>query len=378
MPSGRASFVVQYKTAQGATRRMVVSQIGAMTPDEARKLARLRLAEVEQGRDPSAARHETRAAKTVSELCADYLDAARARTVLTRFKRPKAPSTILNDESRILRHIIPLIGGKIASELTRADVQNMVGDITKGKTAAIVKTKPRGVSKVRGGAVIAARTVELLGGIYTWAEEAGFVSGENPTRRIKKQKGEANDRVLSRGELAALGRAIDSMDGRYPQACAALRLIALTGLRREEACGLRWREIDWEGSCLRLENTKTGRSTRPIGEAAVKHLKSLTKFHDAWVFPNRDWTGSADLKKSIAAIFDKAGLIDARSHDMRRTWATFAAELEYGDATIGELIGHARRGVTAVHYIRRPDAALVAAATRVAESIASAMDSANG
>jgi len=43
-------------------------------------------------------------------------------------------------------------------------------------------------------------------------------------------------------------------------AVAAVRLIALTGLRREEACALRWGEIDDAGCCLRLEATKTGRS----------------------------------------------------------------------------------------------------------------------
>ena len=51
-PSGRASYIIQYKNTHGATRRMVVGQIGALAPDEARKQARARLAEVEQGRDP--------------------------------------------------------------------------------------------------------------------------------------------------------------------------------------------------------------------------------------------------------------------------------------------------------------------------------------
>jgi integrase len=156
-------------------------------------------------------------------------------------------------------------------------------------------------------------------------------------------------------------------------ACAAVRLCALTGLRREEACGLRWREIDQDGSCLRLSASKTGRSTRPLGKTASDHLRSLPKLHDVFVFPNRSGSGSADLKKAGAALFDEAGLTDARSHDLRRTFASIAAELGYGDATIAELLGHARRGVTARHYIRRPDAALIAAADRVADRIAGMM-----
>jgi integrase len=100
----------------------------------------------------------------------------------------------------------------------------------------------------------------------------------------------------------------------------------------------------------------------------------LPRGQSEWVFPTRDGSGSADLKKSIASIFDAAGLTDARSHDLRRTFATFEAEEGYSDATIAELLGHARRGVTARHYIRRPDAALIAAADRVADRIAGMMD----
>src|SRR5204862_4379714 len=88
-----------------------------------------------------------------------------------------------------------------------------------------------------------------------------------------------------------------------------------------------------------------------------------------WVFPNRTSTGRAELKSSIAALFDGAGIKDARSHDLRRTFGSVAADEGYSDATVGELLGHSRRGVTQRHYIRRPDSALIAAAERVSERI---------
>ena len=375
MKSGRMSFIVQYKTPQGATRRMVIGQVGALTPDQARKLAKARLAEVEQGRDPSAQRHEARAALTVNELCGQYLEAARAGLVLTRFRKPKRPRTIYDDEGRVLRHIKPLIGNLVAANppLTAAVVQRMADAIAAGKTAGTFKTKSRGVAKVAGGAAAAARTVELLGGIWSWASRRGLVSGPNPARGVEKHKGDAKERFLSPDELARLGAVLREQEATQPAAVAALRLIAFTGLRREEACGLRWREIDATMGCLRLEATKTGRSMRPIGQPALRLLEALPRGASEWVFPNRDDTGSADLKKRVAELFDKAGLADARAHDLRRSFATVAADEGYGDATIGELLGHARRGVTAVHYIRRPDAALIAAADRVAERIAAAM-----
>ena len=163
-----------------------------------------------------------------------------------------------------------------------------------------------------------------------------------------------------------------------PAAVNAIRLIALTGARREEIRALRWREIDAATGCLRLEDTKTGRSIRPLGKEALRLLADLPRGAGEFVFPNADGTGSADLKKRIAAIFNEAGLQDVRAQTLRRTFASVAADGGYGDATIGELLGHARRGVTARHYIRRPDAALLAAADKTADRIARAMEGSKG
>jgi integrase len=373
-PSGAGAFIVQYRTPQGRTRRFAFAKIGTLAPEEARTKARRLLAEVQDGKDPSRARHEVREALTVARLCSLYMDAARAGLVTTRFRKPKSPSTVAIDEGRVLRHIVPLIGSRIASDVSRADVQRMADAIAAGKTAGTAKTKVRGLARVKGGAGTAARVVELFGGVWTWAEKRELVTGANPARGVDLQRGRTKDRVLTKGELARLGVSIKEHAGRTPLACAALKLIALTGLRREEACGLRWREIDVEGQCLRLEATKTGRSSRPIGGKAIEQLLALPRIQGEFVFPGRTGNSSADLKKSIASIFDAAGLKDARSHDLRRTFASTAAELSYGDATIAELIGHSRRGVTERHYVRRPDAVLVAAATRVAQVISDALD----
>jgi integrase len=370
-PSGAAYFLIQYRNDQGKTRRLVIGRVGAVTPDEARAKARRLLVQTDDGRDPSAERHDAREALTVAELCAQYLDAADAGLVLTRFGRPKRPSTIINDKSRIARHVLPLIGRLPAQSLTRQVVQRMSDDIAQGKTSTTIKTGRRGKAVVEGGAPCAARVVELLGGIWTWVERRGLISGQSPIRGVEKRKG---DRFLSPAELARLGETLRAAEADRPMAAAALRLLAVTGLRREEAVGLRWSEIDAASSCLRLEATKTGRAARPIGKAALDVIAALPLLDETYCFPKQSGAGSADLKKAIGLIFDAAGLRDVRSHDLRRTFASVAADEGYSDATIAELLGHARRGVTARHYIRRPDAALVAAADKVAARIAAAMD----
>lgn len=371
-PSGVASFFVRYRLP-GANRqgRHTFARFGVRTIKEARTEARRLLA---NGGDHSARRREAREALTVAELCEKYLEAARAGLVITRFGRPKRASTVAIDGGRVSRHIVPLLGSNMATKLSRADVQRMADAIAAGKTAGTFKTKARGKAVVEGGAGTAARVVELLGGIWTWAERRELVGGPNPARGVEKRRSMMKDRSLSKSEPEGLGEALTACSERWPMACATIRLCALTGLRREEAVGLLRCEIDLDGSCLRLCDTKTGRSTRAIGKAAAEHLHSIPKLHDEWLFPNRSGDGRADLKKQIAAIFDAAGSKDARSHDLRRTFASVAAELGYSDATIAELLGHARRGVAERHYVRRADAVLIEAATRTAQIIANALD----
>src|SRR3984893_2324748 len=294
-PSGRKVFVAQVRVGR-SQRRVTIGTFGAFTVEQARKRAEEVLRAAAEGRDPQREKADARAAITVAELCDEYLTAARAGLVMTRFRRPKRPATVAIDEGRVSRHIVPLIGKKPARDLRRADVQRMADAIAQGKTAGTFKGKPRGRAVVTGGAGTAARVVELLGGIWGWAEKRDLVPGPSPTRGVETARGEAKDRVLSSDELQALGTALDENAPRLPMATSALRLIAFTGLRREEACALKWGEIDAAGSLLRLEASKTGRSTRPLGKTARDLLGSLPRLSDQWVFPNRSNTGSAELQ----------------------------------------------------------------------------------
>ena len=267
------------------------------------------------------------------------------------------------------RHIVPLIGSTLARDLTRADVQRMVDQITQGRTKGVHKGRRFGKAIVKGGGSTAARAASLLGGIYTWGERRGLVAIYNPVRGVETARYLPRDRVCSTSELRALGHVLEDQQTSLSAATAALRIIALTGLRREEAVGLKWSEIDEGGHCLRLSATKTGKSVRPVGTPVLALLRSLPHRSDTWVFPNETNTGSAELKKPIASLFNQAGLMDARSHDLRRTFASAAADEGYSDATIAALLGHSQRSITARHYIRRPDEALIAAAERTCSRI---------
>jgi integrase len=370
-------FVVQVRAGpRRGTQRHKIGEYGPFTVEQARERAEAIVRAVRDGRNPRQEKVDANAfrALTVSDLCDKYMEAARAGLVKTRFGRAKRSSTITFDQGRIDRHIKPILGKLAAQEVTARDVQAMVDEIALGKTAGVFKGKPRGKAVVTGGAGTAARIAGLLGGIYTWAKRRGLVDGPNPAHGIEKIATNSRDRVLSPDDLKRLGVALVDAEALHPAAAKVIRLIAATGLRRSEATSLRWSEVDEASQCLRLEGTKTGRSNRPISRLAMEIVRTQKGKSEKLVFPARNDKAGAHLKKQIAGIFDRAELHDARSHDLRRTFATVAADEGYSDATIGELLGHARRGVTARHYIRRPDAALVAAADRVSARIADALN----
>ena len=116
--SGAASYLVQYRTKEGRTRRLVLGRVGILTPDQARAQAADKLRQVALVGDPSADRHVAREALTVSELGELYLREGPAE------KPNKKPSTWATDRSNITRHIQPLLGRKIAKSLTQQRSQN--------------------------------------------------------------------------------------------------------------------------------------------------------------------------------------------------------------------------------------------------------------
>ncbi len=374
-PADIRAFLVDYRSDAGVRSRIVIGRLGVLTPEQARARAREVLADVAKGGDPGRKRREAKEQITVAEICDLYMTEARAGRLVTRFKRPKSSSTVEIDEGRVSRHIVPLIGGKATALLTRGDIQRMHDAISAGKTAAVIKTKARGKAIVRGGAGNARRIVGFLGGVLTWAIDRELIPGPNPVTRIRMRSDATKDRTLTADELARLGEVLRASEARHPQAVAVIRLIALTGLRFGEGVRLEWSEIDADGSALRLSKSKTGASRRPIGKPALDHLRGLLALHERFVFPNSARSGPAELRHLVAELFDAAGLHDARAHDLRRTFASIAADvLGYADSTVAELLGHAQRGVTARHYIRRIDASLIAAATATASIVANALE----
>lgn len=374
--SGRRSYLVQYR-ANGRSRRATIGLHGALTADEARREAKALLGQVARGEDPAEERATRRASMTITELCDRYLEAADKGLIMGKRGFAKKASTLYVDRGRIERHIKPLLGKRLVADLTQPDVQRFVREVQTGKTAGVIKTGFRGKAVVEGGPGTAARTVGLLGGILTFAISEQIITA-NAAAGVKRPADKKRKRRLSPEEYAALGKALlaaeDDGSERW-QAVAGIRLLALTGCRLGEIVRLRWSEVDAAGSCLRLEETKEGASVRPLGRAAAAVLERLHRVPGSpYVLPAARGCGAfTSLPDALERIAARAGLEGVTAHTLRHSFASTAGDLGYSDSTIGAMLGHAGHGVTS-RYIHHLDAVLIAAADRVAEVIAQAIN----
>lgn len=365
-PTGVKTYLVQYRNADGLTRRLVLGKHGVLTPELARKMAVQKLAAVAGGEDPSAERHALRAGLTVAEVCDWYLEEARAGRLLGRSRRPIKASTLRSDEGRIKHHIKPLLGGRAVRTLTLADIERMQADVARGKTAKPRKGGRGGVMKA--GAGVAGRTVATLRAVFGHAKRLQVIAA-NPALGVRQAASEKRTRRLSEEEIVALGRAMRESEafGEHPVGLACVRLMLLTGFRRMEVLGLRFEWV--ERQCIRFPDTKSGPQTRAIGQTAYHLIQAQRASTDqAHVFPSdRVDSHFIGATKVLARLCAMAGVEVVTPHTLRHTFASVAADLGFSELTIAGLLGHAAMGVTQ-RYIHL-DKALVVAADQVSAHI---------
>uniref|UniRef100_UPI0035692ADC tyrosine-type recombinase/integrase n=1 Tax=Sneathiella sp. TaxID=1964365 RepID=UPI0035692ADC len=296
---------------------------------------------VAHGEDPATAKQAEKMVLTVAQLCDRYLEHGAAT---------KKASTLATDRGRIERHIKPLLGRMRVPDVKRSDVTRFLQDVAAGKTAVDVKTKARGRAIVRGGKGTATRTVGLLGGIFSFAIESGWIS-ENPVRGVKRYRDNRNERFLDAAELTKLGAALDAAEvkAENPYALAIIRLLVLTGARKGEIESVRWSEVDWQYCYLRLSDSKTGQKLVMLNGAALEVLKAVPRQNaSGFVFPATRSEGYyAGTSKVWRRIRHDAGLAGVRLHDLRHSFASMAVSGGASLPVIGALLGHRDDSTTA-------------------------------
>jgi integrase len=146
-----------------------------------------------------------------------------------------------------------------------------------------------------------------------------------------------------------------------------------------EVTRLKWAEVDLSGHALRLSDSKTGKSVRPIGGAALKILAELPRSCD-YVFPATRLSNApyGSLPKAWGRVIALAKNEEANPlegltpHGLRHAFASVGGDLGLSEITIAALIGHASASVTG-RYIHALDSALIAMADKVCQEIETQM-----
>ena len=297
-PSGRKVWIVQARI-DGRSRRMVVAHYGEMKLAQARRRARAMLERIRAGDNPADDIQREKRTPTVREFADEYLRRCDP------YWKPSGRKTV---RIYLKARILPAFGRIPVDGVGPEDVAAWFDAASRDKPGA------------------ANRAFEILRSMMFRAEECGFRErGTNPCIGIRKNPRRNVARFLDTRELARLGQALDAHEARWPEAVAAIRLLALTGCRRGEVLDLHWRDIG-DGALI-LPDSKTGPRTVRLGEAAQAVVDALpgSRDLDAFLFPKN--AGQASPSNIVAcwrAVCNDAKLGRLRLHDLRHTAASHA------------------------------------------------------
>ena len=329
--SGKRVWVVQYDAAGGITRRITLGPIEALPLGKARKIARDIFAQTRLGLDPAAtkakARNEAqaRSSETISAL-------------LPRYLKLKAVELKQGSFAEVLRHLnahgAPLHTRSLR-DVTLRDAATFLAGIADSK-----------------GLVARNRTRSSWAAFYRWGLGEGLVE-TNPFAFTNKapEKG-SRERTPTLGELAEIWHAAG--DGAYGR---LIKLLMLTGCRRDEIASLERSEIDLKAALIILPGKRT-KNGYPFEIAITKPMRTILEAQRQdgngagreLVFGRgdggfQDFSGSkAELDQRINATRAERGLGPMESwtpHDFRRSLSTVAHEnLGVAPHIVESLLGH--------------------------------------
>ncbi len=343
-PGGTGTFFAEFRpVAGGSKKRIKLGRVGTLKANEAREAARKAIAHAGLGKDLAKDRANERAGGTVKELVEEYIAGKDMKQSTRDFYNVT-----------LRKHIVPHLGSQKAVAVSRVDVQR--AHMKMSRTARYS----------------ANRAMALLSAAYVWGSKRGSVpEGMNPAAAIDRNREEARERYLTPDEMTRLGDALREAEtigiphkpseSKHapkeqnrtiygPHVTGAIRLLMLTGCRLREILNLRWSEYDEKRGLLLLPDSKTGKKTIVLSEAAQAEIDSLPRI-GAYVIASRsagmpDEKPRADLKKPWAAIAGHAGIDDVHLHDLRHTFASVGAGDGMSLLTIGKLLGHADAATT--------------------------------
>tara|TARA_R110000868_G_scaffold380784_4_gene647015 strand:+ start:13431 stop:14684 length:1254 start_codon:yes stop_codon:yes gene_type:complete len=341
MASGTKSFFVE-KVVQGKQKRMTIGRYPDLTVEQARREAQKLLGKIATGIDPTLeAKVSKRKAITLGQAFADYVKA----------RKSMKPGTI-TDYQYALNQVVPDWLNKPLLSITK----DMIGK----------RHTKHGETRSEARANLAMRIIRAIFNyaINEYEDERGnALILENPVRRLSHGRSwyrvERRKTIIKAHELAPWYEGLQQLSHRYDAVQAEMLrdyflLVMFTGLRRGEALGLAWSNIDLKAKTLTINDTKNREQhVMPLSDY-LYDLLCRRKAHavNDYVFPSDESRHGhlADPRKAMLKIRELSG-IDFTVHDLRRTFITTAESLEISVYALKRLLNHKMTGDVTAGYV---------------------------
>jgi len=303
-PTGRKVFMVAYVANNGQRRKPAIGRFGEITVEQARAIAQDWLADVRKGKDPSAEKSAARQAPTVKEFFERFI---------AEYSAPRnKPSTVDANRGYGKLYIIPNLGRMKVSDVTRADISDLMKKMSKFPTNA-----NRVLSAVRK--------------MFNMAEVWGMRSdGSNPCRHVPKFPERGRTRLITDAELKRLydylsKAAAEGLE--HPFILLAIRLQFEFAARMSEILKLEWAWVDLVNRRVEWPDSKTGGMSKPISAEAVRLLEGAPRLEKSpyvcpsILDPNRPMPKHT-YYNGWQRILGRAGLPRIGTHGIRHRSAT--------------------------------------------------------
>ncbi len=343
--TGRKLFVAQARTPGGLPKRATVGRYEDMDAEDARLKAAAMIDRIRRGRDPVAP--PVPEEPTVADLAQRFM----AAHVEVNCK----PATVEKYRSLLRLCILPDLGDLRLSEVDRSHVSALHHGLR--------DTPPR-----------ANQSVGVFSKMFKLAVAWGMTPARpNPCRSVRRYKERSCERFLTEDEYARLGRVLFEAEAEGPlmaSAVAAVRLLLLTGCRKNEILMLRWDDIDRTAGELRLRDTKSGPRRVPLTPAVERVLARIPRAEgNPWVIAGEK---RGDRLRRFYPLWKRlrarAGLDGLRLHDCRHSFASQALAIGESLSAISRLLGH-KTVMTTVKYAHLARDTERASAAKVGDSI---------
>ncbi|QEL14657.1 tyrosine-type recombinase/integrase [Limnoglobus roseus] len=318
--TGAMTFYLSKRIGGRYTRLRLGAWPHELSIDAARQEARKASGEVAKGNDPHREKLAARGAMTLGDLFAHHIEIAKQHN-----------KSWEGNEDQYRLHLSQWKGRRLA-DITRAEVQSLHARVGKNS-----------------GRYVANRVLALLHHMYRkTAPNLGY-TGPNPAAGVEKFKEKSRERFLNAEELARFFASLE-MEAELFRDFFAMAL--LTGARRANVQGMEWTRINFAEAVWRIPETKSGEAvTVPLVADALAILTRRAESRTGpFVFASRGRTGHlVEPKSAWKRIVERAGLVDVRLHDLRRTFGSWQAAAGVSLNIIGKSMGHKNQSTTAIY-----------------------------